>query len=127
MKAEQVPQEWIEVVLGAHRAGSEAINEFDAELILAAVLPKVRERIEALQGQPSMSGAQRVITVQEALNAFDYAFPEEESCERCESGRIATGECLEAMSGPTCGNPSCPPCRTPETDPCPDCQPGEKQ
>ncbi len=37
------------------------------------------------------------------------------------SGRIPTGECREAMSGPTCRNPACPPCNTPETEPCPGC------
>jgi len=25
-----------------------------------------------------------------------------------------TGECREAMSGPTCFNPACPPCQTPQ-------------
>lgn len=42
--------------------------------------------------------------------------------ERCGgSGQIHTGECREAMSGPTCRNPHCPPCQTPETYRCPGC------
>lgn len=37
------------------------------------------------------------------------------------SGEIPTGECRVAMSGPTCMNPDCPPCQTPETELCPSC------
>jgi hypothetical protein len=32
-----------------------------------------------------------------------------------------TGECRVAMSGPTCFNPDCPPCQTPELDTDPNC------
>jgi hypothetical protein len=43
--------------------------------------------------------------------------------ERCGgSGEVVTGECRVAMSGPTCMNPDCPPCQTPETEPRPDCE-----
>lgn len=46
----------------------------------------------------------------------------QEPCATCGGkGLIYTGECLTAMSGPTCRNPDCPPCRTPDTEPCPDC------
>lgn len=37
------------------------------------------------------------------------------------TGKLPTGECRVAMSGPTCMNPDCPPCQTPETDDCPGC------
>jgi hypothetical protein len=49
-------------------------------------------------------------------------------CEECGGSReIPTGECRAAMSGPTCRNPACPPCQTPETAPCPDCKDGEEE
>lgn len=47
---------------------------------------------------------------------------EERVCLECGgAGVIPTGECLTAMSGPTCSNPDCPPCQTPQTQSCPSC------
>lgn len=44
-------------------------------------------------------------------------------CEECGgTGRAPTGECREAMSGPTCRNSACPPCQTPEVGPCFGCE-----
>lgn len=37
----------------------------------------------------------------------------------------ATGECLVAMSGPTCMDPNCPPCQHPELEPAPPADTGE--
>lgn len=47
--------------------------------------------------------------------------PSQEAVQCDGNGRILTGECREAMSGPTCMNPDCPPCQTPEHEPCPGC------
>ncbi len=60
---------------------------------------------------------------QSALDSIGVEAEPVEDCETCDGkGIIHTGECREAMSGPTCRNPACPPCNTPETEPCPDCQ-----
>ena len=44
---------------------------------------------------------------------------EKERCELCGDSGV-TGECLVAMSGPTCFNPDCPPCQTPQPCSCRD-------
>lgn len=54
---------------------------------------------------------------------LDYGHLDCTCCEECDGyGVVVTGECRVAMSGPTCWNPDCPPCQTPETMPCPECQ-----
>lgn len=51
-----------------------------------------------------------------------------EDCETCGGSReVPTGECSASMSGPTCKIALCPPCRHPETEPCPDCSSGKKR
>jgi hypothetical protein len=77
----KVPDEWVDAALEvAGRAGgmAEPYERARYTKALEAVLPKVRERLEALAGHPDGSGTNRVITVQEAIDA---AFPEEESGE----------------------------------------------
>jgi histidine triad (HIT) family protein len=77
--------------------------------------------------------SERKAQMEDALSEAEYQatglfaiFGEAEpvgDCKTCGGkGIIHTGECREAMSGPTCRNPACPPCNTPETEPCPDCQ-----
>lgn len=53
------------------------------------------------------------------------ALEEAEACATCHAaGVVESGECLGAMSGPTCMNPDCPPCQTPELVPCDECSTG---
>lgn len=73
------------------------------------------------------SGARRLLAA--LTDSPDQPQPPE-PCEECDGkGVVATGECRVAMSGPTCFNPDCPPCQTPEIIPCPACtpQPGDEQ
>lgn len=50
------------------------------------------------------------------------------ACEECDGrGWVVTGECLEAMSGPTCFRSDCPPCQTPEKISCSKCRPSEQE
>lgn len=54
----------------------------------------------------------------------DEEIADPSACPECGgSQKIATGECRESMSGPTCMNADCPPCQAPETEPCPACCP----
>jgi hypothetical protein len=62
-----------------------------------------------------------------AMRAAERARREFEPVSKCADaldGEV-TGECKVAMSGPTCMNPKCPPCQTPETEPFPTTQGGD--
>lgn len=81
---------------------------------------KVSVHLEPIPGPPDEKPSTQHNLPEQGADASS----EPNSCAEPEcdgSGRIPSGECSVAMSGPTCFNAACPPCRFPETDPCPGC------
>jgi hypothetical protein len=70
---------------------------------------------------PEKNRALMIGTVRRLAETGVIAIPTQPAVQCNGSGRIPTGECRVAMSGPTCLNVECPPCRAPETEDCPGC------